>query len=86
MRDIKQVIRYLEDSQCDQKQGDSYQEIHNEVLNISIKALEKQIPKQVAEKELVYKNNFDGYCPHCSIYITSAYQHCPNCGQKLDWD
>ena len=60
--------------------------LSDSTIDLSIRALEKQIPKQVSEMELVYKNNSDGYCPNCSIYITSAFKYCPNCGQKLDWD
>jgi hypothetical protein len=40
--DIKTAIEYLEESKCDQCQGEDHQEIHDEVLEIAIKALEKQ--------------------------------------------
>lgn len=39
---IKDAIEYLEESKCDQKQGEGYQERHDGVLDIAIKALEKQ--------------------------------------------
>ena len=41
--DYIDVIEYLEESKCDQKQGEEYQERHNKVLDIAIKAIENQI-------------------------------------------
>lgn len=57
---------------------------HNEVMDLAIEALEKQIPKKP------YVGNYGGkcWCPSCNdedemdIYGTS---YCPNCGQALDW-
>lgn len=39
---IKDAIEYLEESKCNQKQGKVHQERHNEALDVTIKALEKQ--------------------------------------------
>lgn len=39
---IQNAIEYLEESKCNQKQGEAYQERHNEVLDIAIKALEEK--------------------------------------------
>lgn len=41
--DYRDAIDYLEESKCDQRQGEGYQEKHNEVLDIAIKAIENQI-------------------------------------------
>lgn len=41
--EYRDAIEYLEESKSDQKQGEDYQERHNEVLNIAIKAIENQI-------------------------------------------
>lgn len=27
----------------------------------------------------------DPSCPSCSSYMLYKYEHCPKCGQKLDW-
>lgn len=24
-------------------------------------------------------------CPNCNEWVSKAYKHCPDCGQKLDW-
>lgn len=40
--DIQDAIEYLEESRCNQKQGEEYQERHNEVLDIAIKSLEEK--------------------------------------------
>ena len=79
--DVKEAIKAIKDNY-----PDSGYSILRDGLNLAIEVLEKQIPKQVSETEVVYKNDLDGYCPTCSIYITSEYKYCPNCGQKLDWD
>ena len=83
---IEQTIKYLEDSKCDQKQGEVFQEMHNEALNIAIQALEKQIPKRPHHN---YTINEDIYaeCPNCGHTGLKKGTHgcCWWCGQKLDW-
>lgn len=27
----------------------------------------------------------DPLCPNCQTYMIYHYEHCPRCGQKLDW-
>ncbi len=27
----------------------------------------------------------DPLCPHCQTYMIYNFDHCPKCGQKLDW-
>lgn len=27
----------------------------------------------------------DPLCPHCRTYMIYKFEHCPRCGQKLDW-
>lgn len=56
--------------------------ISDEVKDIVIKALEKQIPK----KPIVHRNQYDHYytCPTCnSINIIGIF--CNDCCQKIDW-
>ena len=59
----------------------------------AIEALEKQLPK----KPTIYGDGFDDNgeiiydsydCPSCNCSYeldNDKYNHCPNCGQKLDW-
>ena len=61
--------------------------------NISIEALEKQIPKapdyegdEYANGELIYDT---WICPSCGRHYEIDYDHyvyCPECGQLIRWD
>ena len=55
--------------------------ISDDVKDMTIKALEKQIPKKP-------KTN-DSYimyiCPCCNNFIKLCKNYCEYCGQKLDW-
>lgn len=45
-----------------------------------LKALEKQQAKKPTKHQGVI------YCPECySKEIEKKYKHCPECGQRLDW-
>ena len=53
---------------------------------MSIKALEKQIPKKLINT----CQYVSGCCPNCKKYISDWLEYnkfmcCPYCGQKLDW-
>ena len=52
-----------------------------EAFQITIKALEKQIPKKhkTDERYVMY------ICPCCNDFIKVSHNCCQNCGQKLDW-
>lgn len=63
----------------------------DEVCEIAIKALEKQIPKKAIS---TYKGHYK--CPTCEIYIDitdddlyvyeiKPPKYCDECGQALDW-
>ena len=61
-----------------------------EEMKIAIEALEKQIPKEPFEKEVIsismsgYKHK--GICPKCSLTVSQfAGNYCQHCGQALDW-
>ena len=69
----------------------------NEAYGMAIKALEKQIPKKIVDKqkseisediEVYGEYAIFGECPVCkslqNIMWNIAY--CGNCGQKLDWE
>ena len=65
---------------------------HGEFLDMAIAALEKQIPKKAdlegdgySDGQLVYDT---WICPNCEKRYEvdyEKYDHCPNCGQKIDW-
>ena len=56
-------------------------------IAMAIKAIEKQIPKKVKYDEY---GKEEGYpyceCGECLINDLVGVKHCPNCGQKLDWE
>ena len=66
----------------------------SEAFQMSINALEKQIPKKPIMKPY-YEDMEEEYlcCPTCGEILTDRipldnkdfYFHCLNCGQKLDW-
>lgn len=71
-----------------------YAESFIKTCNISIQALEKQIPKKPIMKQY-FKDMEEKYlcCPTCGEILTDRipgdnktfYFHCMNCGQKFDW-
>jgi hypothetical protein len=57
-------------------------------LDVSIKALEKQIAKKPIKKPTDdFCLYYDSYCPCCDAKLLFRYNHCVCCGQKisLDW-
>ena len=52
----------------------------NEVYDITVQALEKQIPRKVVEP---FGRGEGCYCPSCGTGVSKDY--CGNCGQRLDW-
>lgn len=60
-----------------------------EAMELSINALEKQIPKKpmISYDERVKENWYS--CSVCAFGFgwkrTIHYKYCPDCGQKLDW-
>jgi formate dehydrogenase maturation protein FdhE len=52
----------------------------NAALTTAIKALEKQIPKKVKNKQCDY-----GICPVCGHSFFGGMEYCSKCGQALDW-
>ena len=63
------------------------------VCEVSINALEKQIPKKPIKKNpICYEKTKDGiehfaydyFCPDCNKQIKATEHHC-HCGQALDW-
>lgn len=59
---------------------------HNEVMDLAIEALEKQIPKNPVNYDSVPHSR----CPACNNAVkvfedTHEYHYCLYCGQCLDW-
>ena len=54
---------------------------YKEALQISVKALEKQIPQKpkTDDRYVIY------ICPCCNNLIKLCKNYCEYCGQKLDW-
>lgn len=92
---VKGIYEKCNSNKCDDcdlcyKQGNNGERI--ESTKIAILALEKQIPKKptyegdgYADGNLVYDT---WICPCCENRYEvdyDNYDHCPNCGQKLDW-
>ena len=48
----------------------------------AIKALEKQIPKEVVVVDYALGET-EYRCPSCRLLVSSTY--CEECGQKIDW-
>lgn len=44
--------------------------------------LEKMLPKRPYDPSYYHD---DPLCPNCQTYMIYQFEHCPKCGQKLDW-
>ena len=87
-----EAIKYLQMATLDDAQGE-FCELYKEMCEMSINALEKQIPKRpdlegdgyCPDGNLVYDT---WICPNCEKHYEvdyDNYDYCPNCGQKIDW-
>lgn len=47
-----------------------------------VSQLELLNPKRLNDPSW-YRN--DPLCPNCGTYMIYKFEHCPKCGQKLDW-
>lgn len=58
-------------------------------LHKAREALEFRIPKKPIEKKVGYFNKYTIHkCPVCGGEVSDtfrAFEHCPDCGQLLDW-
>ena len=55
-----------------------------EVRETAIKALEKQIPKKVNNRE-EHADYIEGNCPDCDLHVCDVDNYCSKCGCLLDW-
>jgi hypothetical protein len=61
-------------------------EKHEEVLNLVVEALDKQIPKKPFFFECPKCYSDDISCMDLMDFGEIKRKHCPNCGQALDWN
>ena len=54
------------------------------VRETAIKALEKQIPKKVNNRE-EHADYIEGNCPKCDLPVCDVDNYCSKCGCLLDW-
>ena len=55
-----------------------------EVREVAIRALEKQIPKKVNNRE-EHADYIEGNCPDCDLPVCDVDNYCSKCGCLLDW-
>lgn len=70
------VIEVLMDIQSDWEDGEE-----TEAIDKAIQIIEMQVAKKPS------KVNMQNKCPNidCFESILRHYNHCPGCGQKIDW-
>lgn len=79
-----QVTYYEKCEDC----GTDVEWIENEYEDINInEALEKQIAKELNNKESIMNTLKTGSCPNCDGYLDNEYlyKYCYRCGQKIKW-
>lgn len=84
----QKAIDYFNNVIIDTSIGLENMTITTELINISIKALKKQIPKKSihyhhcpsCENGLPAEKITDEYCSCCF-----KWDYCPKCGQRLEW-
>ena len=54
-------------------------------LDVSIKALKKQIAKKPVKRSFIVPYEGINVCPSCKEPLPSSKEHHCKCGQKLDW-
>lgn len=95
---MKNIIEVLRSTYITVHGGDCAHLYYDHAIEMAIKALEKQIPKEPIQKEFKSYNgecfNFYYTCPTCGkkvevddneVYATEYYPSC-ECGQRIKWD
>ena len=88
---LENMIQYNKD--FEPKSDNSSLETKKKIIDVAIKALEKQIAKEprlegdgYADGHMVYDT---WICPNCDEHYEMEFEqhmHCPVCGQKIKWD
>lgn len=74
----QEAIDYLEKLSIDTKIGNANQSMSSALINMSMEALEKQIPIEPIDK-IMYRE-----CPKCGSVDLGKY--CIECGQAIKWE
>ena len=61
----------------------SYERLQK-AFDMAIKALEKQIPKKVNNRE-EHADYIEGNCPDCDLPVCDVDNYCSKCGCLLEW-
>lgn len=82
----QEAIDYFKNATVDTRIGIDNIIKTSSIINISIEALEKQVPKKPLNKTSEFSGDY-GYCPCCNKILCDFdnYNYCDKCGQKLDW-
>ena len=80
MNDIEKAIEYFYKRM---EKGLINNDTEQEVYEVAISALEKQIPKGIQKKVVGWK--IDCFCPSCTLEVFSNQSYCSVCGQYLNW-
>lgn len=78
----QEAVDYLEKLPIDTRIGNTNQPMSSDLINMSMEALEKQIPKELV-------NNIEyPSCPSCNraFYWGCIDKYCNACGQALKWE
>lgn len=57
-----------------------------EIINISIKALEKQIPQAIKKVYVGEDGRVVAFCPKCHYVVHREEKYCHKCGQAIKWE
>lgn len=89
----KEALRNLRFCKCEISKSEFVAHLKHGTVILAMRALEKQIPKRPHLEGDGYDDNgymiYDTWiCPCCEKHYEvdyDKYEHCPNCGQKIDW-
>ena len=76
---VQEAIKYLRMATDEAEEGE-FSDEYREMCEMSIKALEKQIPKKLSLKNGLY------HCSSCGMPVLSHTSYCSECGNKIDWE
>lgn len=83
VNELDELTMYVEHAFTEEHKCKSF-----EALQMSIKALEKQIPKEI--KREINDGRFERHCPNgCQVTGATMYadiKYCPYCGQAIKWE
>ena len=79
---VQEAIKYLRLATDEAEEGE-FSDVYRDMCEMSIKALEKQIPKKIKE---IHVDEY--YCPACGAELTCndaqvEDKYCRECGQRL---